>query len=168
LACFIDQPARQAQFDPERVHGDKVYADMGSPSMNKNWRKWWDNSDTLAAKIPVIRANVKALVDAGVAVAIGTEMGIPAMIFGSSVGYEMELHVEAGLTTAPGLCLSARHWWINHYSSATVLQCPLRSSFKTSKFYPLLTGQLTIRSLCLPLGWLLHCCFARSFIDFES
>ena len=98
----------QAFYDPQRIHGKQVYLDMGSPSMNKNWRIWWDNSGSLVDKVPIIEHNLKTLVDAGITVGIGTDSATPGMILGPSLAYEMELHVKAGLMPAKVIDLATR------------------------------------------------------------
>jgi len=84
-------------FDPDYINSKILYDNMGSELMATNWRDWWDKSSELAAKLPILRGNTVALVNAGGLVGIGTDAGTPSIIFGASLPYEMQLHEQIGL-----------------------------------------------------------------------
>ena len=88
----------QKSFDPDLVNGAVLYENMSSDLMAVNWRDWWDKSDRLADKLPILRGNTLALVKAGGQVGIGTDSGTPAIIFGAALPYEMHLHEQLGLS----------------------------------------------------------------------
>ena len=50
-----------------------------------------------------MRANLKRLSDAGIAIAAGTDTGVPGVVLGVASQIELLLHVEAGLSTAAAL-----------------------------------------------------------------
>jgi len=84
-------------FDPHAINGKNLYDNMGSELMAENWRDWWNESHLLKAKLPILRGNTVALVNAGGIVGIGTDAGTPSIIFGSALPYEMHLHEQIGL-----------------------------------------------------------------------
>ena len=84
-------------YDPDLINGAVLYDNMGSELMAMNWLDWWDQSNLLKAKLPILRGNTLALVKAGGLVGIGTDAGTPSIILGASLPYEMHLHEQIGL-----------------------------------------------------------------------
>jgi imidazolonepropionase-like amidohydrolase len=50
-----------------------------------------------------LRANLKRLSDAAIAIATGTDTGVPGVVLGVASQIELLLYVEAGLSTAAAL-----------------------------------------------------------------
>jgi len=96
------QPAsrRQKLLDPRPR---ERYRQLTSEQTLDQWRSRWDRTGDLAMKLPVLRANLRALRDAGVLVAAGTDAGTPGVLSGASLHLELRLMVEAGLTPSEAL-----------------------------------------------------------------
>lgn len=62
-----------------------------------------DNTAWAAARLPVLRANLIEVHQAGIPVVIGTDTGIPGVLPGIATQLEIVLHVEAGLTPMAAL-----------------------------------------------------------------
>jgi len=59
-----------------------------------------DNTAWAAERLPVLRANLFTVANAGIPVMIGTDTGIPGVLPGVATQLEMVMHAEAGLTPA--------------------------------------------------------------------
>lgn len=103
LALFetIAEPSKAVTamrgYDPEYAMPANLYDNMSSDLMVMNWRDWWNESHLLKAKLPIVRGNTIALINAGALVGIGTDAGTPSIIFGASLPYEMFLHEQIGI-----------------------------------------------------------------------
>ena len=62
-----------------------------------------DNTAWAAERLPVLKANLLTIFDAGILVVIGTDTGIPGVVAGIATQIEIVLHVEAGLTERQAL-----------------------------------------------------------------
>lgn len=99
-ADFAHGVRRQQLLDPQER---RRYQDLTSKKMLAEWRSWWDRTGDLAKQLPVLRANLRALAEAGVLIAAGTDAGTPGVLSGVSLHLELRLMVEAGLTPAQAL-----------------------------------------------------------------
>jgi len=107
-------------FDPDLMNGAVLYDNMDSELMAINWLDWWNKSNLLAAKLPILRGNTVALVKAGGLVGIGTDAGTPSIIFGASLPYEMHLHEQIGLHPLAVIKMAS-------YNNAKILQIEKRT-----------------------------------------
>jgi imidazolonepropionase-like amidohydrolase len=92
--------ARVAAFDERGAIKPDVYDKLKSPDIIKQWESGWTNIPYTKERMPVLRANLKKLSDAGVPVVTGTDTGVPGVLLGVSSQMELVLHVEAGLRPA--------------------------------------------------------------------
>jgi len=115
------------KFDPDLINGSTLYENMGSELMAMNWLDWWNQSNLLKAKLPILRGNTVALVKAGGLVGIGTDSGTPSIVFGASLPYEMHLHEQIGLHPLTIIKMAS-------YNNAKILQIDDRTgSIETGK-----------------------------------
>jgi imidazolonepropionase-like amidohydrolase len=61
------------------------------------------NKAHLLAQLPVLRNNLKRVLDAGIPIAMGTDTGIRGVVLGPASQMELLLYVEAGMTTEQSL-----------------------------------------------------------------
>jgi imidazolonepropionase-like amidohydrolase len=80
-----------------------VYEAFRQPDAVARWEKYWTNTAYTKERLPVQRANLKRLSDAGIAIATGTDTGVPGLVLGVASQIEILLHVEAGLSPAAAL-----------------------------------------------------------------
>ena len=88
---------RESAFDDRGVMPRETYESVGSPFSLIGWNLMWDNTGYAKQRMPVLRANLKAVHDAGIPVVAGTDTGVPGVLLGVSSQMELLLHVEAGL-----------------------------------------------------------------------
>jgi imidazolonepropionase-like amidohydrolase len=81
----------------------RLYAPLASRAGAAKFEEQFDNKASVKANLPVQRANLKRVFDAGVPVVLGTDTGFPGMFIGVSTQIELELLVDAGLTPADAL-----------------------------------------------------------------
>ena len=62
-----------------------------------------DNTAFAKQRLPVLRANLKQVADAGIPVVMGSDTGFFGVMLGVATQLEMELMVEAGLSRADAL-----------------------------------------------------------------
>lgn len=114
-------------FDPDYINSKTLYDNMSSELMATNWLDWWNKSNQLANKLPILRGNTVALVNAGGLVGIGTDAGTPSVILGASLPYEMHLHEQIGLHPLVIIKMAS-------YNNASILQIERRTgSIETGK-----------------------------------
>ena len=114
-------------FDPDYINSKILYDNMSSELMATNWLDWWNKSGQLADKLPILRGNTVALVNAGGLVGIGTDAGTPSIILGASLPYEMHLHEQIGLHPLVVIKMAS-------YNNAKILQIDRRTgSIETGK-----------------------------------
>ena len=94
---------RMEALDGERRIGAAVYERLSSDEFVGRWESMWDNLAFVTEHVPVAKANVRTLVDAGIVVAAGTDTGLPGILLGLASHAELVLHVEAGLTPLEAL-----------------------------------------------------------------
>jgi imidazolonepropionase-like amidohydrolase len=94
---------RMQAFDDRSRIPAVSYEALRAPAAIASWEKTWTNTAYTKEKLPVLRANLKRLSDAGVAIAAGTDTGVPGVVLGLASQIELLLHVEAGLSTAAAL-----------------------------------------------------------------
>lgn len=87
---------RQAGFDERGVIKKEVYEALTSPTTVKRWESDW-NTAYVKERMPILRANLKRLLDASISIVTGTDTGIPGVLLGVSSQMELMLHAEAGL-----------------------------------------------------------------------
>ncbi|MEW6207483.1 MAG: amidohydrolase family protein [Acidobacteriota bacterium] len=88
---------RLAAYDERGMIAKSVYETLLSPATARQWEAINNNSSYTKERMPVLRANLKKLFDAGVPIVTGTDTGFPGVLLGVSSQIEMKLHVEAGL-----------------------------------------------------------------------
>lgn len=88
---------REAAFDERGLIKKEVYDALTSTATAKRWEEIWNNATYVKERLPVLRANLKKLSDAGVLITTGTDTGVPGVLLGVSSQLELALHTEAGL-----------------------------------------------------------------------
>jgi imidazolonepropionase-like amidohydrolase len=91
------------EFDDRGRIPSADYEALRAPDSIARWEKTWTNTAYTKEKLPVLRANLKRLSDAGIAIATGTDTGVPGVVLGVASQIELLLHVEAGLSAAAAL-----------------------------------------------------------------
>jgi imidazolonepropionase-like amidohydrolase len=61
------------------------------------------NKAHLVAQLPVLRNNLKRVLDAGIPIAMGTDTGLRGVVLGAASQMELLLYVEAGMTAEQAL-----------------------------------------------------------------
>ena len=77
-----------------------VHQFFASPQGVQIFQTLLNNTALAKERLPVLRANLKRVFDAGVPVVMGSDTGFFGVILGAASHVEMELMVEAGLTPA--------------------------------------------------------------------
>jgi len=88
---------RQAAYDDRKVVSPLADS-FAAPAFVKQFESFFDNRDFTKSRLTIQRANLKAVFDAGLPVAMGTDSGFFGIALGLSSQLELLLMVEAGLT----------------------------------------------------------------------
>ena len=80
-----------------------VYQFFTSPTGIQIFQTLLNNTAAAKERLPVLRANLKRVFDAGVPVVMGSDTGFFGVFLGAGSQVEMELMVEAGLTPAQAI-----------------------------------------------------------------
>jgi imidazolonepropionase-like amidohydrolase len=89
---------RQAMnWDRAALQPPRFYDAFTSPAGVMQFESMISNSVFTKERLPVQRANVKAVFDAGIPVVLGTDTGFFGILVGAATQIELELLVEAGL-----------------------------------------------------------------------
>lgn len=83
------------QFQPAAL-----YDLLTAPPNVRFFQLLFDNASSTRQRLPLLRANLKAVGGAGVPVVMGSDTGFVGVLLGAATQLEMELMVEAGLTPA--------------------------------------------------------------------
>jgi hypothetical protein len=95
---------RQAvNWDKANLQPPHLYDQFTNPFGIAQFTTFVNNSDFTKQHLPIERANVKAVFDAGVPIVLGTDTGFLGVLVGASTQVELELLVEAGLTPEDAL-----------------------------------------------------------------
>lgn len=68
-----------------------------NPASAKQFETVYDQTAFVKTRMPILRANLKQVFDAGIPIVAGTDTGFPGVVIGVSSLMEIVLHVEAGL-----------------------------------------------------------------------
>jgi imidazolonepropionase-like amidohydrolase len=92
---------RQAPYwDQLGLQPPEVYAAYTSGTGAKLFQSIFNNTTYAREHLPVLRANLKSVADSGIPIVMGTDTGFFGVLLGAATQVELELMVEAGLTTA--------------------------------------------------------------------
>jgi imidazolonepropionase-like amidohydrolase len=95
---------RQAPgWDKAGLQPPRMYEPFTTPAGVAQFQAIFNNSAFTRERLPIQRANLKQVFDAGVPVVLGTDSGFFGVLLGVSTHIELELLVEAGLTPADAL-----------------------------------------------------------------
>jgi imidazolonepropionase-like amidohydrolase len=94
---------RLQEFDDRGRIPASAYEALRAPDTVAGWEKRWTNTTYTREHLPVLRANLKRLSEAGIRIATGTDSGVPGVVLGLASQIELLLHVEAGLSTTATL-----------------------------------------------------------------
>ncbi len=102
-----DWARRQYDFN-ERGWASQEELDYGmSPERVRQWESRFDRLATMKAKLPILRANLKTISDAGVLIVLGSDTASvgtgSGVLLGLASHLELELMNDAGLTPAEAL-----------------------------------------------------------------
>jgi imidazolonepropionase-like amidohydrolase len=84
-------------WDKANLQPPRFYDQFTSPEGVKVFTTIFDNPQYAKQHLPVQRANLKAVFDAGIPIVLGTDTGFYGMLVGAATQVELELLVEAGL-----------------------------------------------------------------------
>lgn len=93
---------RQSAYD-ERGVLSPLADSFTAANFVQQFQSMLDNTAFTKSRLPIQRANLKAVFDAGVPIVMGTDSGFPGVLMGISSQLELALMVEAGLTTEAAL-----------------------------------------------------------------
>lgn len=97
---------RQApNWDQAALQPPRLYEFFTTPAGVKQFQSMFTNTAFTRQRLPILKANLKKVFDAGVPIVLGTDSGFFGVFIGVSTQIELELLVEAGLT--PGDALRA-------------------------------------------------------------
>lgn len=89
---------RQApNWDAANFQPPRLYASLTSPPAVAFFNTLFTNASFTREHLPVQRANLKTVFDAGIPVVLGTDTGFTGILIGAATQVELELLVEAGL-----------------------------------------------------------------------
>jgi len=95
---------RQAvNWDRANLQPPRLYASLASPFAVAQFQALFTNSAFTKDRLPVQRANLKAVFSAGIPVVLGTDTGFLGILIGAATQVELELLVEAGLSPEDAL-----------------------------------------------------------------
>jgi imidazolonepropionase-like amidohydrolase len=96
---------REATFDERKVIPREVYEQGMDENAVKQWESRWNNLQFIRDHMSTLRSNTKKVWDAGILVLVGSDTGSSGsgVVLGVSSQLELQLMVEAGLTTAETL-----------------------------------------------------------------
>jgi imidazolonepropionase-like amidohydrolase len=86
-----------ANWDKAALQPPRFYDAFTSPVAVTQFESFLNNTAYTKQHLPVQRANLKAVFDAGIPVVLGTDTGFPGILVGAATQIELELLVEAGL-----------------------------------------------------------------------
>jgi imidazolonepropionase-like amidohydrolase len=86
-----------ANWDKANLQPPRFYDQFTSPAGVKLFTTFFDNPEYAKQHLPVQRANLKAVFDAGIPIVLGTDTGFYGILVGAATQIELELLVEAGL-----------------------------------------------------------------------
>jgi imidazolonepropionase-like amidohydrolase len=92
---------RAAAADDRGILPKEVYETGASPELEKQWNKKWNNISYMKERLPVLRANLRRVYDAGIPVVAGSDSS--GAFVGLASQMELMLQVEAGLTPRESL-----------------------------------------------------------------
>ena len=96
VAAFARREA--PHWDQLGLQPPAVYQLFTTPAGVQIFQRLLDNTALVKARMPVLRANLKRVFDAGIPVVMGSDTGFFGVFLGAASRVEMELMVEAGLT----------------------------------------------------------------------
>jgi imidazolonepropionase-like amidohydrolase len=88
---------QSVNWDKAALQPPRFYDAFTSPVGVKQFEFFFNNAAFTKEHLPVQRANLKAVFDAGVPVVLGTDTGFFGVLVGAATQIELELLVEAGL-----------------------------------------------------------------------
>ena len=94
---------RQSQADRGGFLAPAIYDLLASPAAAQQFQGLFNNTAFTKERLPVARANLKAVQDAGIPVVMGTDSGFIGVMTGVASHLELALLVEAGLTPADAI-----------------------------------------------------------------
>jgi imidazolonepropionase-like amidohydrolase len=104
VADFVGWANRQApNWDKAAFQPPRLYDDLKSERSTQRFAAIWNNASSVKEHLPVQRANLKNVFDAGVPIVLGTDTGFEGILIGVSTHIELELLVDAGLAPAAAL-----------------------------------------------------------------
>jgi imidazolonepropionase-like amidohydrolase len=94
---------QSVNWDKAALQPPRFYDAFTSPIGAKQFEFFMSNATFTKERLPVQRANLKAVFDAGIPVVLGTDTGFFGVLVGAATQIELELMVEAGLTAEDAL-----------------------------------------------------------------
>jgi imidazolonepropionase-like amidohydrolase len=88
---------RLREFDQHHRVPAAVFDSLVTPKAEAGFRARWDRKGSVAAQLPILRANLRRVAKAGIPIVIGTDAFVPPLVAGLSAQLELVMHEEAGL-----------------------------------------------------------------------
>ena len=91
---------RGAAYDRRGLVAQTEFETGMDPAMVQEWESMWDNHSFMKERLPVLRANTKKVIDAGLLVVAGSDTGDSGagLLNGLTSHLELQLLVESGLS----------------------------------------------------------------------
>ena len=93
---------RLSEFD-ERGTMKQMWTVWANPASARQFEAFYNGTAYTAVRMPIVRANLKQLFQAGIPIVSGTDTGFAGVVLGVSSVMEIVLHVEAGLPAQAAL-----------------------------------------------------------------
>jgi imidazolonepropionase-like amidohydrolase len=74
-----------------------IFDSLVAPQAITGFRARWDREDSVTVLLPIGRANLRRVAQAGIPIVIGTDAFLPPLVAGLSAQVELVIHQEAGM-----------------------------------------------------------------------
>jgi len=91
---------RQGEYDDWGAQKPGRYEELLQSDARRRAMEAWTNTAYTRERLPILRANLKRVYEAGIPIVTGTDTGLLGVILGVSTHLELLLHVEAGIPTS--------------------------------------------------------------------
>jgi len=75
-----------------------MWTEWANPASLRQFEAIYNNTSYVTKRMPIVRANLKQVSQAGIPIVAGTDTGFPGVVLGVSSVMEIVLHVDAGLS----------------------------------------------------------------------
>src|SRR5262245_47693229 len=75
-----------------------IWTEWANPASVRQFEAIYNNTSYVTKRMPIVRANLKQVSQAGISIVAGTDTGFPGVVLGVSSVMEIVLHADAGLS----------------------------------------------------------------------